>query len=236
MSSYVNIILDTIGPSGVSLTINNGETKTTTTAVSLSIACSDTDLTDYQMKIWGIAGAETEENAVWETYQATKTVTLPTRDGTKTVYVKVRDDVWNESAVASDTISLFTTIPTISEFGLTRTKLSLVDKKNVTNGGFSVDEHIDAIKIMLVDDINAPHNAPTNISIPTTNGSYIYDDTAADVYKTDVLEVESDSIDRIQRIFEFEIYAADILAASPGDGAKLIKAFVRSSTSGNWSV
>ena len=58
MANYVNIILDTIGPSGVSVLINGDADKAITTAVTLTIGCSDADTSGYQMKIWA-----------WETYQ-----------------------------------------------------------------------------------------------------------------------------------------------------------------------
>ena len=235
MSSYVNLILDTIGPSGVSVVINNGETKTTSTAVTLAIGCGDADLTGYQMKIWGVAGAETEDSAPWETYQSSKTVTLPTRDGTKTVYVKVRDDVWNESTAVSDNINLYTTAPTVDEFVLTSSKISLVDQKNHSGGSFHFNEPIDAVKIMIVDNINATHNAAGNLSIPVTNGSYLYDEYNEDVYPCTKLEYEY-AFDSNMRYLEFDVNAADILSVSPGDGVKIIKAFVRSAVSGNWSV
>ena len=236
MSSYAQIILDTLAPSGVSVTINNGENKTSSTAASLSITCSDSDLTGYQMKIWGISGAETEDSALWETYQTSKTVTLTPKDGMKTVYVKVRDDVWNESTIASGTITLFTTIPTVSGFVFDNSKLSLVDKKNRSIGGFQFDEPVDAVKIMIVDSINATHNASTNISIPVTNGSWIYDEEKGDAIPGDTLECENYAFPTHTRYIEFSLMAADIVAASPGDGVKLIKAFVRSAASGNWSV
>ena len=60
----------------MSVKINGDEEKTTSTAVSLAITCSDADLTDYQMKIWGTATAPEEADAVWESYQEEKNVTL----------------------------------------------------------------------------------------------------------------------------------------------------------------
>ena len=97
MASYFRLTLDTTAPSGVGLTINNGAVYTTSAQVTLAISCSDADKTGYQMKIWGIDGAASEATATWETYSATKTVTLTSGDGNKTVYVKIRDDVYNES-------------------------------------------------------------------------------------------------------------------------------------------
>lgn len=234
MSNYVNLTLDTVGPSGVSLLINGDETKTTSTAVSLAIGCSDEELGSYQMKIWGIADVLTEDVAVWETYRATKTVTLPSGDGIKTVYVKVRDDVWNESDAVSDTVTLYEKVPTVQYMETNISRLSLVSGKNVTSGAFWFDEAIDAVRIAVVQDVNATYDDPANVIIPKTNGSVMSDDNDCGTYSSDILE-GGGYIDSIHAI-NFSLYSADIAAASPGDGVKIIKAFVRSAETGNWSV
>ncbi len=48
----------------------------------------------------------------WEPFAASKTYTLPAGDGTKTVYIRVRDKVGLASSVASDSIILYTVLPT----------------------------------------------------------------------------------------------------------------------------
>ena len=131
MASYFNLILDTLAPSGVSVSINSGAQYTTHTSVQLSISCSDSDTTGYQMKIWGINGVATESAASWETYATSKTVTLPSGDGLKTVYIKVRDDVYNESTSASDSITLNTSVPTVTVTGSDVSKISKVAPRNV---------------------------------------------------------------------------------------------------------
>ena len=131
MASYFNLILDTLAPSGVSVSINSGAQYTTNTSVQLSIRCSDSDTTGYQMKIWGINGVATESAASWETYATSKTVTLPSGDGLKTVYIKVRDDVYNESTSASDSITLNTSVPTVTITGSDVIKNSKVAPRNV---------------------------------------------------------------------------------------------------------
>ena len=233
MANYVNIILDTIGPSGVSVLINGDADKAITTAVTLTIGCSDTDLTGYQMKIWGTADAPSEADAAWETYQSEKNVTLPTGDGLKTVYVKVRDDVWNESAEASDTITLYEKLPSIIGLSVNKSKLSLVDGQCMTQGSFGIDENIDAVRVMLVENVNDSYDTVTNVSIPVTNGSVITNENG-DAISGSVLEAES-IIDSIQLVY-FDISAADINAVAPGDGVKIVKVFVRSAGTGSWSV
>ena len=50
----------------------------------------------------------------WETCVASKSWTLPTGDGTKTVYMRFRDGGGNTTSDTTDTISLDTTGPTLS--------------------------------------------------------------------------------------------------------------------------
>jgi len=52
-------------------------------------------------------------NANWETYLPSKTFTLSTGDGLKTIYVKVKDEAGNTSDIASDSIVLDTIAPYI---------------------------------------------------------------------------------------------------------------------------
>ena len=87
---------------------------------------------------------------------------------------------------------------------------------------------------MLVQDANASHDNASNISIPTANGSCMTDVNTSSPYSCDTLEYEID----VESAYpmEFTINAADINAVSPGDGVKIVKAFVRSAASGNWSV
>lgn len=236
MANYVNLTLDTIGPAGVSVKINGDEERTTSTAVSLAITCSDADLTGYQMKIWGTAAAPEESDAAWESYQEEKNITLSSSDGIKTVYVRVRDDVWNESVTVSDTIVLYTELPSVN-FSIVDSKISLVSSKNLAGGNFGFDENIDAAKIMIVTDINARHDDETNIRIPATNGSFIYKDDSSLLTKQreGYLEFENILCDK-DYLHYCIIFAEDIAAVAPGDGIKIIKVFVRSATSGNWSV
>ena len=110
MASYFNLVLDTLAPQGLTVKLNNGSQYTTSKNVTLSISVSDTATSGYQMKVWGIDGASSEDSASWETFAATKSIALPTGDGLKNVYVKVRDDVCNETAAASATITLDTSV------------------------------------------------------------------------------------------------------------------------------
>ena len=120
MASYFNLTLDTTAPSGLTLQINDGALYATSTAVKLTIGVSDEQTTGYQMKIWGIDGVAEEESASWETFATSKSVNLTSGDGLKTVHIKVRDDVGNESAEVTDDITLNTTVPVVTVTGPVR--------------------------------------------------------------------------------------------------------------------
>lgn len=118
MAAFFNLTLDTLAPQGVTLKINAGAIYTAKKAVTLAIGCSDASTAGYSMKIWGsIVGAATEADAKWENFSNTKAVTLTDGDGLKTVYIKVRDNVWNEAEPVSATITLNTAIPVITIVG-----------------------------------------------------------------------------------------------------------------------
>lgn len=239
MANYIKLTLDTTAPNGVILLINGDENKTTSTAVTLTINCTDIDTTGYQMKIWGITGALTESLAEWEDYSNKKNITLPTGDGAKTVYVKIRDDVWNESETVSDTINLYTSVPVINRFTADKTKLSLVEGKDCITVSGEVSEDVDAMKIVLVDNVNASYNSLTNKSIPITNGSFLmqYGTVGGmiNMCTDDYLEFENIDFYKSSTM-SCCINGKDFQTAAGSDGLKIVKIFVRSASSGKWSV
>ena len=76
MASYFNLILDTIAPSGLTVSINDGALYTTSATVNLDISLSDDQTSGYQMKIWGLHGIAEEGDASWETFTTTKSLSL----------------------------------------------------------------------------------------------------------------------------------------------------------------
>jgi hypothetical protein len=113
---------DTTPPTG-EITINEADTYTTQTAVTLQLGAIDDEIHqggDLSMKL---ASSDTEDlemmlantadlaGASWEAFAAEKAWTLTDTDGEKTVYVKYRDEAGNESEVLSDTIIYDSTPP-----------------------------------------------------------------------------------------------------------------------------
>jgi hypothetical protein len=96
---------DTTPPVGT-ISINSGSTSTSSSTVTLAL--SSTEISGAQMKF-------SNDNVTWttaESFAMTKSLTLPSGDGTKTVYAKFADSAGNWSDVVSDMITLDTTAPT----------------------------------------------------------------------------------------------------------------------------
>src|SRR5688500_5535585 len=120
MATNFTLTLDTTAPGGVTVSVDGGATYSIDNLVDLTIGTSDGDTTGYSMKIYGDVSdsADTaryrtlEANAPWITYNASATgIQVSTGDGTKTIRIKIRDDVWNESSEATDTIIVDTSAP-----------------------------------------------------------------------------------------------------------------------------
>lgn len=254
MAGYFNITLDTTGPSGVSVKINGDAVRTTSTAVTLDITCSDSDTTGYQMKIWGDIGDTglSESDASWEAFANSKNVTLSDGQGdTLTVYVKVRDDLYNTSATASDTIILYTETPTVTVVsGPTPVRITTVAghddatalekvvilAKSVSTATFTADKEISDIRVMVVSGINALNADASNVLIPSTL-SKIYTGTSDD--PTVLTGSDGMTVSNLAIASGTEVHVAiagdDLKTASSGDGVKLVKIFVREKDA-NWSI
>lgn len=248
MSSYVNIILDTTGPQGVSVCINGDEERTSAKQFTLDILCSDADTTGYQMKVWSeVMEFTTEESAQWEDYSREKIISFYNpvfEDKTVTVYVKLRDDVWNESEIASDDIEVFIENPTVTITSVSRAKISKVPAteyddpqdrlfpKNTSLVTFTVDKECDDLMVMVVEDINAAFDDESNVLIPTDGLSNIQNAESEILTGSDGMQITSVFANGHYRAY---IKGADLESASSGDGVKIIKIFAHE-TDGNWSI
>lgn len=220
MANYFNLTLDTTAPTINQIKLNDGAVYTTSRTVTLTIilAATEVSTTGYMMKIWGIDGVAEEANASWETYQASKQITLATGDGQKTVYVKVRDDVYNVSSSAETYITLNTHVPAVTVGNPDVTKISKNSGKDTCAFSFTSDTAFDEFKVKVVPSTDSLHDAGTTIGM--TNGSTNMSGTGS---RTSGVAVNC------------TIKGADLEAASAGDGQKIIKVFVKTSV-GNWSL
>lgn len=219
MASYFNLTLDTTAPSGLTLSINDGALYATSTAVKLTIGLSDEVTTGYQMKIWGIDGVDEEASASWETFAKTKSVNLTSGDGLKTVHIKVRDDVGNETEEVSDDITLNTAVPVVTITGPDKTKISKVEGFNKSKITFTCDVDFAEYKVCVVPQTSSTQDAGT--VIPTTAGSIDTSGSDGSYPKTTPIEVT--------------ITGTDLETASSGDSVKIVKVFVKTAA-GIWSV
>ena len=104
------VAADTTRPVG-SITINAGAAATNTPGVTLTLSATDNSGTVSQMQF---SNDGTTYSAP-EPYATTKSWTLASGDGMKTVYAKFKDPAGNwSSPAASDTITLDTTPPSIT--------------------------------------------------------------------------------------------------------------------------
>lgn len=218
MASYFNLTLDTLAPQGLTIKLNNGSQYTTSKAVQLAINVTDESADGYQMKVWGIDGIVKESDAVWETLANVKDITLPTGDGLKTVYVKVRDDVYNETAVTSTSITLDTSVPAVTIIGPDVSRISKTSPKDVATFSFTSDVAFTEYKIKVVPSKSSLHDAGTLIG--TANGS---------------TNMSATGTFKASTAISCKIYGKDLEIASSGDGEKIIKVFVKN-TVGTWSV
>lgn len=218
MASYFNLTLDTLAPQGLTIKLNNGSQYTTNKTVQLAVNVTDESADGYQMKVWGIDGIAKESDAVWETLANVKDITLPTGDGLKTVYVKVRDDVCNETAAASATITLDTSVPAVTIIGPDVSKISKTSPKDVATFSFTSDTTFTEYKIKVVPSNSSLHDA--GVQIGTANGS---------------TNMSATGTFKASTAISCKVYGKDLEAASSGDGEKIIKVFVKNAH-GTWSV
>ena len=158
-------------------------------------------------------------SASWETFANNKSVNLTTGDGLKTVHIKVRDDVGNESTEATDTITLNTAVPVVAITGPDKSKISKISGFNQSVFNFTSDVEFEEYKVCVVPANNSTQDA--GVIIGTTNGSQ---NTSG-----------SDGSYPASENIQVTITGADLEVASSGDGVKIVKVFVKNAA-GTWSV
>lgn len=224
MASFIYINLDTVGPSNPSIVLAGGAAFATNQLVTAAIGTGDASTVGYQMKIWGDVDLAydtniqaTEANSQWISFSATKQIKLSSGDGNKTAYLKLRDDVWNESSQVSDGISLNTAIPVVDAGAPDNAKVSLKSGKDVFSFTFSSALPFDEYKVKVVDSTGAIESQGT--LVPTAGGS------------SNIAGVAGNYTNPIT----VTIKATDLQTAKAGEGQKIVKVFIKNSA-GTWSV
>lgn len=226
MAAYFTLTLDTTAPSNPSILLEGGATYATAQLITATIGVSDTPTTNYQMLIWG--NVDTNENAniqategtsSWITYNTSQQIKLSSGDGNKTIYLKVRDSVWNVSAQASDSITLDTTLAVATMGAPDVSTISKQTGKNECTFTWQADSIFDEYKIKVVPATGSSHD--TGTQIPTTAGSSNMSGVAGDYPATTNITSK--------------INGTDLESASSGDAEKIIKVFVKDKA-GLWSA
>jgi hypothetical protein len=225
VATNFTLTLDTTAPASPTLAINSGAAYTTAQAVIAAISTSDSTTTGYQIKLWGDvdnsanANIQTTEGASsWVTYTTTESVTLSSGDALKTLNMRIRDDVGNQTSVITTTITLDTTLPTTTiSVAASPTKISKIATFDTCTFSFQSDSATQAWKVKVVPATNSLESAGT--TIPTTAGS-------TNTTGTTLAGATNQAV---------SIKGADLETASAGDGAKIVKVFAQD-LAGNWSI
>lgn len=228
LTNNFNLTLDTTPPAAPSIQIAGGAAQTISLTPTLSISSSELDIKD--MLIYGdIVDSNgdpiTESDAVWQTFASTASIRFDEALETKTVYVKLRDDVGNISTAGSATIELVEEAPVVT--------IQSISTGTVTNDGtyriseqtgynqatvtFRVDKQVQEYKAVVVQNTTDLHTAGTAI----TGTSWI----AAD--NTEIKAANTD--------ITLTITGTNYKTAVSSDGTYIVKIFAKSKA-GNWSV
>jgi len=220
-----NYVVNCVGEL-VSLTSKLPVADDTTINIAIDGTTNSTDVTDAATSAntaTGVAGSR------WVDFDTTYNIELLTGDGSKTIYVKVRDDVGNVSSSANASITLDTTSPVVTvTLGPTPSKISKVTGWNLARITFESDEPFVEYKVCYVDNLGDMYGALTNVTIGTTYGSLNISEAGASL-------TESGGSWLADNGYKIVISGADLEAANSGDGEKTIKIFVKDNV-GNWSI
>jgi hypothetical protein len=221
--SWVTVELDLQAPATPTLSIEGGAMYATSDLVDLTIGTADGVTTGYEMKIWGSVETgtnpsiqATKETSGWIAYAPTQQVRLSADEGTKTISVMLRDEVFNESGETSDTIIFDATIPTVSASPPDVPKISKQPLRNEVSFNFTSDSPFVEYVVKVVNSTGASNDIGTPIlttfGSTNTSGTGTFDLTPITV----------------------TITGGDLEVAG-GAGSKIIKVFVRDEA-GFWSA
>jgi hypothetical protein len=227
----LTIRLDTTPPTGLAVAIDSGSIYTSDTLVDVNITfdapIDESNTSLWQMLIWSAdidpayntKVQATELTSDWITYQNPFQIRLAEGDGPKTISVRLRDEVFNSTGIATANITLDATKPIVTVTNPDVTRISEIDTKNLAHFSFTCDVPFAEYQVRVVG--SAGDNYLSGTLIPTTNGSINTSGTGTFTTATDPIPVT--------------IHGTDLKTASTGDGPKIIKVFCRDDAE-NWSA
>lgn len=221
------LILDTRPPGNPTLLLNGGAALTGSRDVTLTIGTSDFEAGARDvamMKLWGDVDPTidpdvqpSEGASAWQAFQVEYTVRLAMNSGRKTVYARLRDDVFNTTLPFSDFIDLDVAIPVVTvTTAVDRGRISKIPPADTAIFTWESNLTFDRYEVRVVPTTGSPQSA--GVVIPTAGGSIATSGSGAFNATTPITTT---------------IKGADLEAASPGDTTKIVKVFVRSV--GRWS-
>lgn len=224
------LILDTKPPAAPALLIEGGVAVTGRRTVTVALSSADylagsRDV--VEMKLWGDVepGADPlvttiEGTAIWQAYQPIYTLRLSDGAGRKTIYARLKDDVCNATVVFSDFIDLNLTVPVVTVVTpINQSRISKIAPCDAAVFSWESSLAFDRYEVRAVPTAGSPQGA--GVIIPTTAGS---------------VHVAGDGQTwPAEQALTTTIRGTDLATATPGDGIKIIKIFVRKAGTQVWS-
>lgn len=226
MSAHFTLTLDTAPPSSPLLLIDGGIDRTGSQLVSVAVTSPDADT--QEMLLWGDVDEahdpdvqRLETDSTWVSYSPTeRLVRLSPGQARKRLYARLRDDVGNETAAFADWVDYDISVPTVEiTLAPSRAKVSKVPPAHVTVFGWEANVVFDRYEVRAVPTAGSPRAAGPQIG--TAHGS-------ANVSGVGTFASEVP--------ISTSVTGGDLEAASPGDGQKVVKVFVRSADTQAWSA
>lgn len=223
------LILDTKPPAAPALLIEGGVAVTGRRTVSVALSSADylagsRDVAE--MKLWGDVepGSDPlvptlEADAIWQEYQPSYTIRLSAGAGRKTLYARLKDDVCNATVVFSDFIDLNLTVPVVTVVTpIDKSRISKTSPCDVAVFSWESSLAFDRYEVRVVPNAGSPQGA--GAIIPVTAGS---------------IHTQANGSFPAETAITTTIRGTDLATASPGDGTKLVKIFVRKAATQVWS-
>lgn len=215
MSSSFVVELDTTPPASPRLAIEGGVLSTGNRVVSVAIGTADADATE--MKLWGDVDPTensliqvNEDASTWQLFRPDPIVVLAAGSGSKRISARLRDDVYNATAVFGSSVLYDPSFPVVSiTQGIDRSRISKVPPFDTATFAFASNLAFDQAEVRVVPTSNSPHTSGLLLdAVPATPANQEVSVTLSGV----ALET-----------------------ASPGDTTKVIKVFVHT-PDGLWST
>lgn len=229
MSASFLLTLDTQPPADPTLVINGGAPFTGQTEVLVTLSTADYQAGHRDVKsvrLWGDVDPSAdpsvqvaERDSAWQDFRENVVVRLSPGPGRKYIKARLVDDVCNETVEFCGFIDLDIALPVVEiTTAVDRSRISKVAPCNTSLFVWQAHSDFVAFEVRVVPSVASPHTA--GVRIPTMSGSSGTQGVGAFSGRTPMVTT---------------VNGADLEAASPGDGAKHVKVFIRD-REGRWSA